>query len=1271
MDYNFSVKEAVWLAAAVHAYTKAKEGHTRIEDFCMPASELRNLAGTYTQNEVQEPRIRQWFNADHPQNSNNYLREVLVNGKKYYRVTAIGELLGNKEYPDSIDWPDEIEFEGVSYSLNEIKTFLEGEYRQFIWEGEQLYTIEQIRERLTELGYSLNNIASNMTQLGNKMSTIHSTKDSIIIYSTDDDYNQIVNEESLQGLIKNFHPNTREEMQASIERESDNKLAVLCFDNGNKLLHPTSASNYNRNEIHVCANDSFRKVFKAITGADFLSSGTSQARWLIAANPSKYDVMSAFAELVKVDWRQTFNANVGDIVYIYVSDSVKEIRFKCRINKTELSELEIEDSQFNVSDEFDGSYDRYMELEPIKQYSGPAYGRDELMKHGFKSPLGPMRVPAELQAYLDSLENTVDIDYVGLLEYLKNNQEKPCIKPNPSNATSEEIIEYEQIEQKGLWAAGELRKIADKCNKLFSIDMYDGGTWLDGSETKTGRYLCIQLKYKDYFDSPISISIFVEKEDSQTRYRISLDLKNEGIKKEIYEQYHSHLDLSLSDGMTYATRLNEWGNPTITTESADVLKAKVESGVERKVQICIYSVPDDHKTNKQFDEEVMAAVEQLIPYYKYVLGMDKDDEWWPSLDEYDPGLSVDDWVRILNDKDIFNQEKLSMLSKMLKIGGVATCSKLAETFGSTSGLYRNIGQDIGRLINIKYDVSFFMDGETSRMFVIPFMGKHVKEDGKQRYAWKIREPLKEALSMIDLVEDTTMNQNENYDLNMILYGPPGTGKTYNSATYAVAICDGKKVEELKDYSYVMKRYAELKSEGRIAFTTFHQSYGYEEFIEGIKPVLQENEENAIGYKIESGIFKQFCIDNSKQNIEDDNEIGFVKENPNIWGMLLGGTGTTAIKQECFENGEVRLGFDEVDDLDIQGEYFDDEKSSYQAKKMVDYFINSVEIGDIIVTEKTNKSIDAIGVVTGDYTRDETRAGNYARTRLVKWLTTDLDQDITEFLPKGRVNMARKSIFPFDYIGIETISKILDMNDVDYSFSLARDNKPCVFIIDEINRGNISKIFGELITLIEDTKRAGKPEAASAILPYSNTEFSVPSNVYILGTMNTADRSIQLMDTALRRRFKFIEKMPNANVLRNMGINDVDFGGTTINIPRMLEAINERIAYLYDREHTIGHAFFTGLKEEPTIEKLATIFEKSVIPLLQEYFYEDYQKIQLVLGDNAKTDDNLKFVKNTPVKLKELFMGSVEDIVDEQEVKYEINHSAFKNIEAYKTIARDL
>ena len=231
-----------------------------------------------------------------------------------------------------------------------------------------------------------------------------------------------------------------------------------------------------------------------------------------------------------------------------------------------------------------------------------------------------------------------------------------------------------------------------------------------------------------------------------------------------------------------------------------------------------------------------------------------------------------------------------------------------------------------------------------------------------------------------------------------------------------------------------------------------------------------------------------------------------------------------------------------------------------------------------------------------------------------------------------------------------------------NFGIAKDNtKPYVFIIDEINRGNISKIFGELITLLEDTKRAGMKEALSVSLPYSDESFSVPANVYIVGTMNTADRSIAMMDTALRRRFRFIEMLPEPKILEGIKVGNID-------IPAVLKTINKRITYLFDREHTIGHAFFTGLRgDNATIENLGRIFEKSIIPLLQEYFYEDYHKIQLVLGDNAKSSDKYKFIIADEFKKDDnVFRGNVDDL-DIPDKIYRINKNAFSNENSYLEI----
>lgn len=208
------------------------------------------------------------------------------------------------------------------------------------------------------------------------------------------------------------------------------------------------------------------------------------------------------------------------------------------------------------------------------------------------------------------------------------------------------------------------------------------------------------------------------------------------------------------------------------------------------------------------------------------------------------------------------------------------------------------------------------------------------------------------------------------------------------------------------------------------------------------------------------------------------------------------------------------------------------------------------------------------------------------------------------------------------------------------------------IIDEINRGNVSKIFGELITLIEESKREGKSEELEGLevtLPYSNEPFSVPNNLYIIGTMNSSDRSLTSVDIALRRRFEFIEMLPDNKVLKNIQIKNA----TEIKVDQLLKVMNNRIKVLLDRDHCIGHAYFTPLIEKPSLESLMTIFEKRIIPLLQEYFFDDWSKINLVLGNN-------EMIKTEKLD-KSLFPNMDEQLMKNLESRnWEINQDLFKN-----------
>ena len=276
-----------------------------------------------------------------------------------------------------------------------------------------------------------------------------------------------------------------------------------------------------------------------------------------------------------------------------------------------------------------------------------------------------------------------------------------------------------------------------------------------------------------------------------------------------------------------------------------------------------------------------------------------------------------------------------------------------------------------------------------------------------------------------------------HPLNQILYGPPGTGKTWNTVYHALAIIKGKPVGTLEseDREEVKEWFDELKESGQIAMVTFHQNFAYEDFIEGIRPVLDNKSEN-VKYELSNGVFKQMA--------------------------------------------------------------------------------------------------------------DRARADE----------------------------------------------------DVDQKY---------VLIIDEINRGNIAKIFGELITLIEPSKRLGEDDQATVTLSYSQDEFGVPDNLYLIGTMNTADRSIALLDTALRRRFEFVEMMPNPS--HELISTDID----GVNCQELLKAMNDRIRFLFDREHQIGHTYFFEVESMDDLEKA---FKTKIIPLLQEYFFDNWEKINLVLNENG-------------------------------------------------------
>lgn len=502
------------------------------------------------------------------------------------------------------------------------------------------------------------------------------------------------------------------------------------------------------------------------------------------------------------------------------------------------------------------------------------------------------------------------------------------------------------------------------------------------------------------------------------------------------------------------------------------------------------------------------------------------------------------------------------------------------------------------------------------------------------------------------VDTVTQHNTQNTDIakNTILYGPPGTGKTYNTVMYAVAIIENKKLEEIKkeNYTEVIDRYNKYKEDGLIEFTTFHQSYGYEEFIEGIKPVIHSDEEDEtdIQYEVVPGLFKKFCDIAGKPILRKEKcDIG-INESPTIWKISLEGSGENSTRTECMKNEHIRIGYDEY------GREITNLFKGAAGRHILNYFINDMSIGDIVMSCYDCNTIDAIGVVTGEYEwHDE--YPEYKRLRKVNWIVNGIEENII------KINNGIKLSSPTLY---KLKINLYDVMDIIKKYSNdvieLEEKKNHVFIIDEINRGNISKIFGELITLIEPTKRIGQTEGQKVRLPYSQKLFGVPNNVYLIGTMNTADRSIATIDTALRRRFNFKEMLPDEEVLDGIYVEDVS-------IKDIFIKMNKRITVLFDREHTLGHAYFLPLKDAPTIETLANIFENSIIPLLQEYFYEDYEKIRMVLGDNQKDSEDKQFITIEENDYNDLF-GDIDYDFDEMST-YKINSFALTNIEAYRSI----
>jgi len=520
--------------------------------------------------------------------------------------------------------------------------------------------------------------------------------------------------------------------------------------------------------------------------------------------------------------------------------------------------------------------------------------------------------------------------------------------------------------------------------------------------------------------------------------------------------------------------------------------------------------------------------------------------------------------------------------------------------------------------------------------------------------------------------------------NQIFFGPPGTGKTYLTTQRAVQIADlawmTEQFEPLsesptKQRAALKARYLELVDEQRIVFTTFHQSFSYEDFIEGIRPET-EGESGNLTYAVKDGVFKELCL-NAKAKVIQSTDVEMSLEGRRFWKMSLGNTLTDddEIFQECLEEGYVLLGYGEDTDYSechdrqavkrlLESTLGQDINNNDYTITAVNAFKNIIQRGDVIVVSDGNHKFRAIAEVIGDYELlDSDERSTYLQMRTVRWL-----RQYSPSLTKERLfnkSLSQMTLYELKLgtIDVEKLEQLLAPNA-----SREVSQKPHVIIIDEINRGNVSRIFGELITLLESSKREGAEDQQTAKLPYSQLPFCIPNNVFIIGTMNTADKSLAQMDIALRRRFNFIEISPEPELLRGTTVFGVDLG-------QVLTTINQRIEALLDAEHMIGHAYFMGIlgvAASPDREiELSRVFRNNIVPLLQEYFFEDYERIAWVLNDPAKEAahrfiQSQSHMQDLPA-LSKLFSSEIEEQLTDR--RFRINTLAFDQPEAYQGILK--
>ena len=554
-------------------------------------------------------------------------------------------------------------------------------------------------------------------------------------------------------------------------------------------------------------------------------------------------------------------------------------------------------------------------------------------------------------------------------------------------------------------------------------------------------------------------------------------------------------------------------------------------------------------------------------------------------------------------RDIWNIEPCENASKFYTISEEPISNKYSDFDGKPTAFWNKF-DDISEVLKHQQSIFNAIEKELNRTQISGFLRHNKEELEKMAFDADFRKEALDQLKTITITDEPMKNTDKTpvIPLNQILLGAPGTGKTYHTKKMAVEIINGKKERSREE---INKEYEELIEAGQIVFTTFHQSLSYEDFIEGIKP---ETIDGNVTYEVKEGIFKQLCsraIEQKPKNSDIE-----IYDFDKGWNDLI-----AEVEQNLLSDSMLLLPILTQD-------------------KGV-YVTEITDNGNLKIKPK-NSQLDIDYIVS--YNRTKKLQEAFPDLSVVK----NIDKEFRSVIG-GSNSSAYWAVL--NYIN----NKIKENNRIIPDYEELKNH---VLIIDEINRGNVSAIFGELITLLEEDKRKGNPEHTEVVLPYSGDNFSVPNNVYIIGTMNTADRSVEALDTALRRRFSFVEIQPDPKILSDekyVKYNDVD-------LSKLLETINKRIEVLIDKDHQIGHSYFIGIED---LGGLQRTFKDKIIPLLEEYFYGDFGKIGLVLGE--------KFIEQTKYEEKVFAKFPYEkDFLEDKKI-YHFTPSESWEEETFKSI----